>query len=358
MLHGLNIPQQLIKQIRFTRKLKMNRLQTFIIVLISILLFAACEKQEDTHGLYEINYTDSENWLAFPENTDNAIDVFYVYPSVWHKSNSAKLNTAEINDSQMHTAAKIVLAQQASAFETIGNIYAPYYRQADPAYALSLPPNKRDLFIGGIPATDVEAAFAHYIKYENKNRPFLLAGHSQGSQTLLFLLSGYLKNNPQVYKQMVAAYIIGYSVTTDYLEQNPHLKFAEGADDTGVIISYNTEAPDLNITNPVLLENSLCINPINWSRVETLAYASDNMGSLVIDTLGQIIKQKAMNYANAQIDKTRGVVTCSSVDAKNLQRKIGVLPEGVYHMYDYSFYFFNLRANAELRIREYLEKTI
>jgi hypothetical protein len=325
-------------------------------IFISILLFAACEKQENTRELYEINYDDSENWLAFPENTDKPIDVFYVYPSVWHKSNSDKLNTAKINDSQMHAAAKIVLAQQASAFETVGNIYAPYYRQADPVYALSLPPTDRDLFIGGIPASDVEAAFAHYIKYENNKRPFLLAGHSQGSQTLLFLLSGYLKNNPEVYKRMVAAYVIGYSVTTDYLQQNPHLKFAKGADDTGVIISYNTEAPNINVTNPVLLENSRCINPINWSREETLAPASDNMGTLVIDTLGQVIKTKEMNYANAQINKTRGVVTCSSADAKNLHRKIGVLPEGVYHLYDYSFYYFNLRANAESRIQKYMEK--
>ena len=30
---------------------------------------------------------------------------------------------------------------------------------------------------------------------------------------------------------MVAAYVIGYSITKDDLEANPALKFAEGADD-------------------------------------------------------------------------------------------------------------------------------
>ena len=31
---------------------------------------------------------------------------------------------------------------------------------------------------------------------------------------------------------MIAAYVIGYSVTKDYLAQNTHLKFAAGAGDT------------------------------------------------------------------------------------------------------------------------------
>ena len=50
---------------------------------------------------------------------------------------------------------------------------------------------------------------------------------------LLFLLSGYLKHHPAVYRRMVAAYVIGYGVTHTYLANNPQLKFAAGANDTG-----------------------------------------------------------------------------------------------------------------------------
>ena len=35
---------------------------------------------------------------------------------------------------------------------------------------------------------------------------------------------------------MSAAYVIGYAITTDDLEANPAMKFADGADDTGVIV--------------------------------------------------------------------------------------------------------------------------
>ena len=33
-----------------------------------------------------------------------------------------------------------------------------------------------------------------------------------------------------------AAYVIGYAITTDDLEATPAMKFADGADDTGVIV--------------------------------------------------------------------------------------------------------------------------
>ena len=42
---------------------------------------------------------------------------------------------------------------------------------------------------------------------------------------------------------MVAAYVLGYPVTKEYLKENPHLKFAKKANDTGVIISYDVQSP-------------------------------------------------------------------------------------------------------------------
>ncbi len=80
---------------------------------------------------------------------------------------------------------------------------------------------------------------------------------------MIILLAKYIKENPEVYSRMIAAYVIGYSITPDYLAKNPHLKFATGPDDTGVIISYNTEAPTIEGTNGVVLPKAKVINPIN-----------------------------------------------------------------------------------------------
>lgn len=190
------------------------------------------------------DYSKSEHWLSLPASVDKEVDVFYIYPTAWQKVDKDDPNICDIDNPSMLNGSKIAFEGQATAFETVGNIYAPYYRQADGAHTLSLPSmEEQDKFTGGIPTSDVFAAFDYYIKHYNNGRPFIIAGHSQGSVIARFLLSEYMKENPDVYNRMIAAYIIGYSITDEYLAENPHLKFAEGPDDTGVIISYNTEAP-------------------------------------------------------------------------------------------------------------------
>ena len=57
---------------------------------------------------------------------------------------------------------------------------------------------------------------------------------------LLYIMSDYLRDNPEVQESMVAAYVIGFSVTQEYLDANPHLQFAQGAGELGTIISWNT----------------------------------------------------------------------------------------------------------------------
>jgi hypothetical protein len=94
--------------------------------------------------------------------------------------------------------------------------------------------------VGGIPTTDATVAFDYYIKHLNNGRPFILVGHSQGAIVLSNLLSGYMKENPVVYKNMIAAYVIGWPITSEYLAQNPHLKFAEGPDETVATIAQGS----------------------------------------------------------------------------------------------------------------------
>jgi hypothetical protein len=241
--------------------------------------------------------------------------------------------------------------RQATAFETAANVYAPFYRQDN-----SSPDNRLNV-IAGIPTADATAAFDYYIKHFNKGRPFILAGHSQGANIVCNLLSGYLKANPQVYARMIAAYVIGGPVTKSFLKDNPHLKFAAGPDDTGVIISYNTEANNFTGVNPVLYGMvGLVINPITWTRDETLADTAQGLGSLFPNKQGVWVK--IPQYADARVDTTKGVLICTTAD----ENKIAVLdslsgfPKGVYHGFDYPFYYFNIRQNASNRIQNWLNK--
>jgi len=90
----------------------------------------------------------------------------------------------------------------------------------------------------------------------------------------------YQQATTQVYKRMIASYVPGYSITPQYLEQNKELKFATGADDTGVIVSYNTTSSSPQMADPVVLPGALVINPITWTRSETLATAAQNLGGI------------------------------------------------------------------------------
>jgi len=229
-------------------------------------------------------------------------------------------------------------------------------------YKKSLPIAQQNAIEDGIPTSDAMSAFDYYIKHYNKGRPYILAGHSQGSNLTANILSDYMKKNPKVYKRMIAAYVIGYSITPTYLSQNPELKFAEGPDDTGVIVSYNTEAPTVDGTNPVTLPGGIAMNPITWTRTEELATAAQNLGGIVMDKNGYAVLDAAGNpvrvkhYADAQVNKARGVVICSTADVNLLSPGNALLPKGVYHSFDYPFYYFDIRVNAANRVAHFLSK--
>lgn len=299
------------------------------------------------------DYSQASHWLSLPATTKK-VDVFYLYPTAWQKgSTDSNINT--IDNASMLIGSSAAFARQATAFETVGNIYAPYYRQADAAYTLTLPTlEEREQVIAGAPTIDAMAAFDYYIRHFNNGRPFILGGHSQGSNVLLNILADYMKANPAVYDRMVAAYVIGYSVTDAYLANNPHLRFAADPDDTGVIISYNTQSPNVaKELNPVVLDGALVINPITWTRDETVATTSQGLGSFM--PVAGVFSQ-VPQYADAAIDKAKGVLTCSTADENALHTLSSTFSVGIYHSFDYSFYYFNLRANAANRVSKFLSK--
>lgn len=301
------------------------------------------------------DYARTEHWLAISDDNEREVDVFYIYPTSWYKEDISEPDFCAIDNRIMLIGSRSAFERQATAFATIGNIYAPYYRQADADYILSLPEEQRWETAESIPFHDIFAAFDYYIHQYNNGRPFILVGHSQGAMMTMLLLQEYMHKNPDVYERMVSAYVIGYPVTTEFMHTNSHLKFAEGPDDTGVIISFNTQSPEVTFGNNIITRETvgLVINPINWRRDETTAAASENLGSYMptdnLDTF-EIIP----NYADARIDLAQGVIVCSTVDARTLFEISGAMGFGVYHSFDIPFYYNNLRENAERRVAAFL----
>ncbi|MDP1876219.1 MAG: DUF3089 domain-containing protein [Actinomycetota bacterium] len=262
------------------------------------------------------DYSDPTNWLKVPKHPKaprHRVDVFYLYPTSYAMATPSSPVIGPVTDPGMRAGAQESYDRQATAFAPYANIYAPYYRQIDTATKAQMPQAEQDLLTAGIPTTDAIAAFDYYLRHYNDGRPFILVGHSIGSNVLANMLGGYFKKHPSVYSRMVAAYVVGFAVTRAFLDTHPYLTFARNSTDTGVIVSWNTEAPDFEGVNPVLDGNiGLVINPLTWSHTTHAVPATESLGSLLPTAAGPWIR--ANHYADAQIDLAKGVLICSTCD--------------------------------------------
>ena len=154
---------------------------------------------------------------------------------------------------------------------------------------------------------------------------------------------------------MVASYMIGFSLTKDWLEDNPHLKCATGEADAGVIVSWNTEGKqnvEQNATNLVVMPDAISINPLNWKLDDTYAPASENLGSLIIDEKTATVSIGDIG-ADAQVNTERGVVV-TNANSEPIAL-VDVFGPASFHNGDYAFYYSNIKDNVAKRIATYKE---
>ena len=302
------------------------------------------------------DYSRKDSWLQIPEITKD-VDTFYIYATSYYESSfeEGAPDYAPLDNPEMLEGAQGEYLTNASVYEESTNVFVPYYRQAGMRYAgeIRKKTGNIDAAISGIPYDDISAALDYYFKRCNNGRPFIIAGHSQGSSMVKYVLKNYFKEHPEYYKRMVAAYVIGFSVTQDDLEKYSHLKFATGENDTGVIVSWNTEGPKNvkeNAENAVVLPGAISINPLNWKLDETYAPASENLGSFMPNMDAGRYEITDIG-ADAQVVLARGViVTNAKYDHPAAAEFFG--PQS-FHEDDYTFYYNNLKANVAKRTAAY-----
>lgn len=308
------------------------------------------------------DYSQKANWYKFPEITKD-VDTFYIYATEYIITSleEGAPDYAELDNEEMLEGVVVEYIGHATTFEASTNLFLPYYRQSGLKYAgeISKKTGNIDEALLGMPYDDITAALDYYFENCNGGRPFILAGHSQGSAMALLLLRTYFKDHPEYYERMVAAYTIGYSVTDEYLAANPHLKFATGETDTGVIIAWNTEGPgnaEVNAHNIVVQPNTRSINPLNWKLDETYAPASMNLGSLMANEAGEPEIQDV--GADAQINLARGVVITHAqgepMDEETAQTAAEFFGPDGRHNEDYLFYYNNIKENVAKRVSAFM----
>ena len=331
--------------------MRRSRVQMIALAMaVVVVLMCGCSASQTASPPAAPDYTDADNWMFAPTSVDHPVDVFYLYPTVSQASPGGSIYSS-VEDPEVRKAAAYIYQVQGTAFADDANMFVPYYRQLVDLSSLGTSTTQLDDLETAVPEADVTAAFDYYVTHLNGGRPFIIAGHSQGAAMTKSLLTGYLKDHPDVYARMIAAYAIGDSITEELLASNPQLTFAEGPDDTGVVASWNTESPGVTVANPLVRPGAIAINPITWTRGEELAPASESLGSWMPDASGTF--GKVMDYASAQVDLQRGVVVAAE-PAVAPDTGSSPWPKGVLHSFDIPFYYFNLRQNAKDRTDAFL----
>ena len=323
----------------------------FLVLAVSVRL-CGCDSRNDFNSAEyfvtdSADYSDCANWAYYEaDQTDKAADVFFVCPTVY----SGDMPNMELTDDKAKLSFLGATNMEKGIYDDDSRFFAPYYRQAGlDVYKMEL--DDREPYLETAFA-DVRASFEYYYKNANDGRPIILAGFSQGADMCIRLLKECFLDEA-IQDQLIACYAIGWRVTREEIAEYPQLRFADGESDTGVIISFNSEAEDIN--DSLLIPKgtkTLAINPLNWKTDGTPADKSLNRGACFTDYSGDI-KEEIPELTGAYIDAERGALKVTDVTPEEYPAGLSFLEDGVYHLYDYQFFYRNLEENVRTRINAY-----
>jgi hypothetical protein len=311
------------------------------------------------------DYASASSWIARPglpndpsrwrpdgvTGTTFGAAVFFIHPTTYLKTDRWNAPLEAGGDTELRT--RLFVQSQASAFNGAGQVWAPRYRQA--AYGAFLLKSEDAEEALDFAYRDVSAAFDQFVK-ESGDRPIILAAHSQGALHLERLLRERIAGQP-ISKRIVAAYVVGWPISTTSDLGALGLPPCASPDQSGCILSWMTFAdppnPDFILrdwqrTNGFngrarRQQDMLCVNPISGSQ-NGAAPPSDNMGTLIPtpDMRSAVLQPGAVG---ARCDK--GLLILDGIAP---QLGTFVLPGNNFHVYDYALFWGAVRRDAERRL--------
>ena len=294
-------------------------------------------------------YAQAENWAYLETEKVADADVFFICPTVYAgEEDSFNMSMADETTKRDFLGA---VNMEKGIYEEDTRFFAPYYRQVG-LYVYQLPAQERESYLE-LAYEDVKDAFTYYLEHYNQGQPIILAGFSQGADMSLRLLKDCFADE-EVNDLLVACYAIGWRITQEEMAAYPHLRFATGEDDTGVIVSFNSEAE--GVADSLMIPagtRTLAINPLNWKTDGTPAGKEENLGACFTDYSGNIVTE-IPQLTGAYLDTQRGALKVTDVTPEEYPPGLAIFSNGVYHLYDYQFFYRNLQENVAVRLNAYL----
>ncbi len=273
------------------------------------------------------------NIQILPSDTAQA-DVFFIYPTIYKKEGKAPYFwNADVNDDSLNREIdESTIRFQASIFNAAGRVFAPRYRQAH-LKAFFTSDVRQSKLAFDTAFHDVCMAFEYYLKYFNQGRPFILAGHSQGSLHGAYLIKKYLDGTP-LKNKLIAAYFPGMALPIDSFKT---IGACQGPDQTACIASWATYAH--NATPEWNFEGCIMVNPLSWTTTSEPVKANQNPGGTLWDfrIRPKLIDAQIANDV-VRVHKPKHPIAWLS-RMKN------------YHIADLNFFYISIRNNARHRVQ-------
>ena len=255
-------------------------------------------------------------------------------------------------------------------FNSIARIFTPRYRQMSIWGFMVDKHDLRKREAMDFAAKDLDRAFQHFLKIQN-GKPFILAGHSQGSMLLCQLIKRNIRKD-FLFDQLIVSYLVAADLSDgdcgDVVRECSH------PSQLGCFVHYNVliENGDRNrfiIAEPT--KNLSCVNPISFNSDNSSIPARDNPGSRPflrpLEVLKSIYNRFVLKNATllnfmsklepglfgARCDQ--GIVWINPSDATGFWTT-GLFPGKNLHGGETSLFYLSTRLNANHRVETYLLK--
>lgn len=300
-----------------------------------ILFYCGCKESHKPNYIPQApDYTLEGMWYnVLNDTTGEGADVFYI-PSTWEfdwTTEDGKISHYADAYNKVHTDNMTIEMKGVADYMAEGNnFYSPFYRHITLDSWATLNEDTIARRYHSVSFVDVQSAFDYFVANFNNERPFILAGFSQGAKSVVELMKTMSEG---LRERMVAAYVLGYKVTPNDTALAPWIMPAEDSLDTGVTICYNSVS-DVKYTKPILCsDNIMCINPVNWR--------TDSTPAVLHDTI------------TVTLDTEYKVLVLEGFDGSYLPNILDMVNVGDYHGIEPWIYSDCLRKNFKQRIKSY-----
>lgn len=302
------------------------------------------------------DYSNLNHWAAHPLKTEvsdtpsrftpapsmeASADVFFLHPTSYTENFGSSPWNAALDDAALNEKTdKGSVLNQATAFQVGTRLFAPRYRQAH-LKAFFLVKNRNRQPALDTAYADLREAFLYYLKHFNNGRPVIIASHSQGTYHAIRLLKEFFDGKP-LQKNLICAYLVGWPVTATDFSSIP---MGTAAQATGCYVTWRCYADGYK--KRARGGAATCVNPITWTTGEEWSTPQQHKGAATKN-----LKEIRKGMLQARVYQKGGILWVKIIDetASNYKRTKN------YHILDYNLFYLDIKENAALRIKVWLDK--